>query len=100
MCRIYLTVMRSFVSAAKQYSVQWEYNQSLHDRATTRMPACTLRLLNITSGGVSVDGSEANLNSRDGFFHMARLREGLNALDRCGWKRSYHQRTFHEDYLR
>ncbi|KAJ1468666.1 hypothetical protein T484DRAFT_1754952 [Baffinella frigidus] len=31
---------------------------------------------------------------------MARLREGLNALDRCGWKRSYHQRTFHEDYLR
>ena len=31
---------------------------------------------------------------------MQRLCEALNALDRCGWKRSFHQRQFHNDYLR
>ena len=31
---------------------------------------------------------------------MQRLNEALNALDRCGWRRSYHQRQFHIDYLR
>jgi len=40
------------------------------------------------------------LNVKDGFYHMQRLREALNALDRCGWKRSFHQRAFHDDYLR
>jgi len=72
------------------------------------MPACQLRLLNHTAGrkstiseaGESCDQPQTLTTTRDGFFHMQRLREALNALDRCGWKRSYHQRQFHEDYLR
>lgn len=35
-----------------------------------------------------------------GFQRIARCREALAALDRCGWKRSYHQRQFHEAYIR
>jgi len=38
--------------------------------------------------------------TRDGIFHMKRMREALAALDRAGWKRSYHQRQFHQDFLR
>jgi hypothetical protein len=70
------------------------------------MPACKLRLLSVTAGAPSSNTSSDDSHEaigftlRDGFFHMARLREALNALDRCGWKRSYHQRMFHEEYLR
>ena len=99
--------MRSFVTASDQYAIQFNYNQSMHDRATTLMPACQLRLLNTTAGRASVVSDTGGsctqpqkITARDGFFHMQRLREALNALDRCGWKRSYHQRQFHEDYLR
>ncbi|KAJ1465061.1 hypothetical protein T484DRAFT_1757657 [Baffinella frigidus] len=102
--------MRSFEHNARQYEVQWKHNKTMHDRATTLMPACKLRLLSVTSGASVTDSStDSSLDQpqnavgftiRDGFFHMTRLREALNALDRCGWKRSYHQRMFHEEYLR
>jgi hypothetical protein len=95
--------MRSFVSATEQYAVQWQHDKQLRDRATSLAPLCRLRLQSITGvGGVEVTGAAAGvkLSVRDGFVHMQRLREALNALDRCGWKRSYHQRQFHEDYLR
>lgn len=90
--------MRSFEKAATQYASQWVHNESLNHRASTLMPACRLRLLNVTSGGpvsaLSVDGQTQSVGFtvRDGIFHMDRLRDALNALDRCGWKRSYHQR--------
>jgi hypothetical protein len=98
--------MRSFNKATAQYLVQWQHNQSMHDRATTLMPACMLRLHSVTAGAPVIDSSvdapqqAVGFTVRDGFFHMQRLREALNALDRCGWKRSYHQRMFHDDYLR
>lgn len=38
--------------------------------------------------------------SRNGFHRIARCREALNALDHCGWQRSFHQRQFHESYIR
>ena len=90
--------MRSFEKATAQYAVQWDHDKSLEHRASTLMPACKLRLLNVTSGGPvappSVDGQPQSIGFtvRDGIFHMDRLRDALNALDRCGWKRSYHQR--------
>ena len=36
---------------------------------------------------------------RDGFERMQRCRMALEALDQGGWKRSYHQRLFHEAYI-
>ncbi|KAJ1466972.1 hypothetical protein T484DRAFT_1756227 [Baffinella frigidus] len=98
--------MRSFEKATSQYAAQYSHDQSLDDRSSTLMPACKLRLLSVTAGAPVVDASSNGTQEsigftlRDGFFHMARLREALNALDRCGWKRSYHQRLFHEEYLR
>lgn len=35
----------------------------------------------------------------NGFDRMENLRRGLNALDRGGWERSYHQRIFHESFM-
>jgi hypothetical protein len=36
----------------------------------------------------------------DGFDRIERCREALCALDNSGWKRSFHQRAFHESYIR
>lgn len=33
------------------------------------------------------------------FERMQHCRDSLSYLDTCGWKRSYHQRLFHEDFL-
>ena len=93
------TAMRSFVEASDHYSVQWEYDKALSERGTTLTPFSRLRLVDITGGAdlsAGVDLSLQKLNVRDGFAHMQRLRDALNALDRCGWRRSYHQRQFHE----
>ena len=35
-----------------------------------------------------------------GFRHIERCREALNAIDRRGWDRSFHQRQFHDHFLR
>lgn len=35
----------------------------------------------------------------DGFQRMEKCRIALDALDQGGWKRSYHQRMFHEAYI-
>ena len=36
----------------------------------------------------------------DGFARMQQCREALDILDRCGWQRSYHQRVFHDHFIR
>ena len=35
-----------------------------------------------------------------GFQRMQRCREALEALDRQGWQRSFHQRLFHDHFIR
>jgi len=35
----------------------------------------------------------------NGFDRLESLRRALNALDRGGWERSYHQRVFHESFI-
>jgi hypothetical protein len=37
---------------------------------------------------------------RDGFMRMQQCRDALDALDRQGWNRSFHQRMFHENFIR
>lgn len=36
----------------------------------------------------------------DGFKRMQRCRNALNAMDRRGWDRSFHQRHFHDNFIR
>lgn len=36
----------------------------------------------------------------NGFDRMKNCRRALQALDRRGWERSYHQKTFHDQYIR
>lgn len=38
--------------------------------------------------------------SKDGFARIQACREALDALDRKGWNRSFHQRMFHENFIR
>lgn len=42
--------------------------------------------------------SEAKTGS--GFQRMQKCREALEALDRQGWQRSFHQRLFHDNFIR
>ena len=35
-----------------------------------------------------------------GFHRMQRCRQGLEAIDRRGWQRSFHQRMFHDNFIR
>lgn len=37
---------------------------------------------------------------KDGFARIQACREALDALDRQGWQRSFHQRMFHENFIR
>jgi len=38
--------------------------------------------------------------ARDGFARMQECRRALEALDGKGWQRSYHQRLFHDHFIR
>lgn len=37
---------------------------------------------------------------RNGFKRMQKCRQGLEAIDRRGWQRSFHQRMFHDNFIR
>ena len=41
-----------------------------------------------------------NTKEFDGYTRMAKCRAALAALDRCGWERSFHQRMFHDNFMR
>jgi len=42
----------------------------------------------------------AGKRSCNGFQRMQKCRQGLEALDRRGWQRSFHQRMFHDNFIR
>lgn len=42
----------------------------------------------------------ATERASNGFFRVEKCRRALEALDRCGYNRSFHQRQFHEDFIR
>jgi len=44
--------------------------------------------------------NRSSARGRDGFAKMQACREALDALDRRGWQRSFHQRMFHENFIR
>lgn len=45
------------------------------------------------------DAEASDTKKMDGFERMRQCRLALDALDVAGWKRSYHQRMFHEAYI-
>lgn len=52
---------------------------------------------------IEIAAAQSNLDSPtlgDGFQRMEMCRRALNALDRRGWDRSYHQRYFHDNFIR
>jgi hypothetical protein len=59
-----------------------------HRKARTLLPA-------LESCAVSLSADESS-----GFQRMALCRMALAALDRRGWERSYHQRLFHDNFMR
>lgn len=42
----------------------------------------------------------ASGKTSSGFSRMQRCRDALDALDRSGWQRSFHQRLFHDNFIR
>jgi hypothetical protein len=42
----------------------------------------------------------ANRRECNGFQRIQKCRQGLEALDRRGWQRSFHQRMFHDNFIR
>eukprot|EP00960_Hanusia_phi_P069785 767165-Hanusia_phi.AAC.1 len=43
---------------------------------------------------------ESGVKDMDGFKRMQRCRDALAAIDRKGWPRSFHQKEFHDDFIR
>ena len=44
--------------------------------------------------------SKSKISSLDGFARIQLCRDALDILDRSGWQRSYHQRVFHDHFIR
>jgi hypothetical protein len=73
----------------------------VHEEAAVTVAAAA-EALSVMQGGeaaVTADAQSGRKVYRDGFERMRRCRMALDALDQGGWKRSYHQRLFHEAYI-
>ena len=51
-------------------------------------------------GGGPTRGIGTPAGVKDGFTRMADCRRALDVLDATGWNRSYHQRMFHDNFIR
>lgn len=103
------TAMRSFRADLSAYLQYHKAQEAKKTESEMHLTAGQQRLLGAvtvskmrgrTDPAHDTTPSTASGVTRDGFFHMKRLREALAALDHAGWKRSYHQRQFHQDFLR
>lgn len=51
-------------------------------------------------GALESTAHATSASESSGFQRMAMCRKALEALDRRGWDRSYHQRYFHDNFIR
>lgn len=51
-------------------------------------------------GALESTATTTAASESSGFQRMAMCRKALEALDRRGWERSYHQRYFHDHFIR
>jgi hypothetical protein len=92
---------RKFSSFVDEYRHEHNYRKQLKHRKTAMLPAVQVRLGEINgSGGEVADASIGAIANLNGFQRMELMNTSLCSLDRCGWSRSFHQRQFHNDYLR
>jgi hypothetical protein len=93
---------RTFTPFVHEYLREFEYRRELKRRKTQMMPAIELRFGSAAVAGsdVVMETTSSAMTNLDGFQRMDLLRTALAAIDRRGWRRSYHQRQFHNDYLR
>jgi hypothetical protein len=79
-------------------------------RKLSELPAfCSMREIHHVEEEISADAEEqyedekqdsaSEFKTSNGFERMQQCRLALEALDVAGWKRSYHQRMFHEAYI-
>lgn len=85
----------------------YDQYQRIYDAAESERRLRTMRLTSLQRYlGVTPDsartGSLAHtgLEQSAGFRRIQLCREALAALDRQGWNRSYHQREFHDHFIR
>jgi hypothetical protein len=72
------------------------YQQAVDERRAEAARA-RVRLSSIQRHmGFTSTGAKEN----NGFRRIALCRAALNALDRQGWNRSFHQRQFHDQFIR
>jgi len=65
------------------------------------VPECAKARVAMRSGLKSrMQTKEQTSEDESGFTRMQRCRDALAKLDERGWKRSYHQRLFHDDFLK
>jgi hypothetical protein len=70
-----------------------------YDRVLTEKMECA-RLRGIRRTALQNCLSVAKKSDCNGFKRMQKCRQGLEALDRRGWQRSFHQRMFHDNFIR
>ena len=68
-------------------------------RAARAAPAASVTLSALASRVAKARGRVRPGDALSPFDRMNQCRAALERLDANGWKRSYHQRLFHEDFL-
>jgi len=86
-----IAVMRDENGSASMISLQ-----NFYDTFEEATRVCKPVLL---SAMQSMRAQRSNVQS-SGFDRIANCRRALEALDKHGWQRSYHQRLFHDTFLR
>jgi hypothetical protein len=75
--------------AALDQKLESQHSQSFSEKATTTKTAIERHM-----------GGFQSVENMNGIKRIQKCRQGLEALDRRGWNRSFHQRLFHEEYLK
>jgi hypothetical protein len=81
-----------------------QYDSSLHRNATLcgaseKKAASEMSAIKQFMLPKQQSGGTKEANVSNGFARMDKCRLGLDALDKAGWKRSYHQRKFHDAFI-
>ena len=75
--------------AALDQTIENQKSQTISDKTTTTKTAIERHM-----------GGFQSVENMNGIKRIQKCRQALEALDRRGWNRSFHQRLFHEEYLK
>lgn len=88
---------RAFCLSSRR-NLRWRMFQSYYDTYDARMRAknAPVRMLS----ALQARRVQEQTMTCDGFHRISLCRKALEALDRRGWQRSYHQKMFHDTFMR